>query len=72
MRDRIAPAATGVLLDKTHMIKDEKRCDPARRFSQIFGYVFDFTHSCQSRAILLTPTAAIGRACGMKPRFLLQ
>ena len=49
------PAANGALLDKTHMIKDEKRCAPARRFSQIFGYVFDFAHSCQSRAVLLTP-----------------
>jgi len=60
MRDRIAPAANGALLDKTHMIKDEKRCAPARRFSQIFGYVFDVADNCQSRAVLLTRIAATG------------
>src|SRR5208283_3990167 len=35
-------------LDKTRVIKDEKRCAPARRFSPIFGFVSDFTRGCQS------------------------
>jgi hypothetical protein len=47
-RDRTVFAANTAPLNKTRMIKEEKRCAPARRFSPIFGFVLDFVRGCQS------------------------
>ena len=44
--DAFCGGTTG--LDKTRVIKDEKRCAPARRFSPNFGFASDFTRGCQS------------------------
>jgi len=46
---------------------------PARRFSQIFGYVFVVAQQLPIQGGPLNPAQQPPeRACGMKPRFLLQ